>query len=120
MDRAVMRTGRARGARAAAWVLVPVSCIAAASGCGALGSRPDEVLISQSDLAGAWTNGDGMTPRFDTDHHVASRVQVGSCELDGTWEFHVCDSGASSHSDRADTGGYGASVSVFQPHRVTL
>ncbi|MEV7189953.1 hypothetical protein [Kitasatospora sp. NPDC093102] len=69
-------------------------------------------MISQSDLVDTWTNGDGMTLRFD--------AEVGSCELDGTWEFHVCDSGASSHSDRADTEGFGASVSVFQPRRVTL
>ncbi|MGW7447464.1 hypothetical protein [Kitasatospora sp. NPDC054795] len=67
-------------------------------------------MISQSDLVGAWTNGRGMTLRFDADHHLTSRTPTGSCDLDGTWQFYVRDSDTSSHSDRTATEGYDVSV----------
>lgn len=90
------------------------SCIAAAPGCGALGSRPDEVLINQADLLGTWHRPDGVTLRFDPDHRVIASGPGRFCPsaLEGTWEFEVRYSDSSGHSDKTATEGYAIFVDL--------
>ncbi|MFI1523952.1 hypothetical protein [Kitasatospora cineracea] len=119
MGRAATAGRRLRATRIAAWALAAGSTVAAAPGCGALGgNRPDEVLISGSDLAGTWTDRDGnVTLRFEPDHRatVTSRWLSASCGPEGIWQFYVRDSDTSVHTDLRATEGYEAAVAIHDP-----